>query len=130
MTFMNSARRGLVCVFALMLFTNTHAQDAETASDARCLLIGIQMSRSSDATEQASGTLVAMYYLGRVDRVVLERNLEAVIANTVSQMVASEFHKEATKCGKSLVEKGKLLQRIGGNLTFQAPSRDKSPNSK
>jgi hypothetical protein len=116
---MKRARIGLVLILAVPLFSPAHAQDAETAADVRCVVVGIQMSRSLDATQQTSGTMVVMYYLGRLDRVVPGPNLEGLIVNAASQMSTAQFQTEAARCGKSLTEKGQLLQHMGSNLTLQ-----------
>jgi hypothetical protein len=46
MAFMKAARIGFASILVLALFSPAHAQDAETAADVRCLVVGIQMSRS------------------------------------------------------------------------------------
>ena len=91
----------------------------QPAVDVRCLVVGIQMSRSLDATQHSSAMMVVMYYLGRLDRAVPGPNLEGLVANTASQMSTSEFQTEAARCGTSLIEKGQLLQQIGSNLTLK-----------
>ncbi len=122
MVFMKKARIGFALILALPLFSQ--AQDAETAADVRCVVVGIQMSRSLDATQQASGTMVVMYYLGRLDRVFPGPNLEGLIVNAASQMSTAEFQTEATRCGKLLIEKGQLLQRIGSDLTLRSQKKE------
>jgi hypothetical protein len=82
------------------------------------------MSRSLDPTQQTSGTMVVMYYLGRVDRPVPGPNLEGLIVNAASQMSTAELQTEAARCGKSLIEKGQLLQRIGNNLTLRSQKQE------
>ena len=129
MAFMKRERIGFALILALPPFSLAQAQDAETAADVRCVVVGIQMSRSLDATQQASGTMVVMYYLGRLDRVVPGPNLEGLIANTVSQMSTAEFQTEAARCGKSLIEKGQLLQRIGGDLTLRNQKQEEKKPS-
>jgi|ERR1700722_9507733 len=119
MTFIKSVKIGFVFILVLPLFSRANAQDVETIADVRCLLVGIQMSRSLDATQRASGTMVVMFYVGRLDRVVLGPKLEDLIANEASHMSSAEFITEATRCGKSLVEKGQLLQRIGDHLAVR-----------
>jgi hypothetical protein len=116
---MKRARFGFAVMLALTLLSVAHAQDVETAADVRCLVVGIQMSRSLDATQHSSAMMVVMYYLGRIDRAVPGPNLEGLVANTASQMSTSEFQTEAARCGKSLIEKGQLLQQIGSNLTLK-----------
>jgi hypothetical protein len=124
MAFMKRARIGFVLILALSPFFLAHAQDAETAADVRCVVVGIQMSRSLDATQQTSGPMVVMYYLGRLDRVVPGPNLEDLIANAASQMSTVEFQTDAARCGKLLIEKGQLLQRIGSNLTLRSQKQE------
>jgi hypothetical protein len=116
---MRRARIGFASTLALALLSVAHPQDVETVADVRCVVVGMQMSRSFDATQQASGTMVVMYYLGRLDRVVSGPNLEGLIVSAASQMSTVEFQTEAARCGKSLIEKGQLLQRIGSNPTLR-----------
>jgi hypothetical protein len=121
---MKRARIGFVFILALSLFSLAHAQDTETAADVRCVVVGIQMSRSLDATQQTSGAMVVMYYLGRLDRAIPGPNLEELIANAASQMSTVEFQTDAARCGKLLIEKGQLLQRIGSKLTLRSQKQE------
>jgi len=121
---MKRAGIGFASMLALTLLSVGHAQDVETAADVRCLVVGMQMSRSLDATQQSSGMMVVMYYLGRLDRVVPGPNLEGLVANEASRMNIAEFKTEAARCGKSLVEKGQLLQKIGSNLTLRGQKQE------
>jgi len=115
----------------LPFFSIAHAQDAGTIADVRCLLVGSQMSRSLDTTQQSFGTIAIMYFLGRLDRILQTSDLEALIASEASAMSAAELRTEAIRCGKIIVEKGQLLQRIGNNLVFrdQRQSEKKSTPS-
>lgn len=121
---MNIAANGFAPILALSLFSMAHAQDAETVADVRCLMVGLRLSTSVDATQQSNGIKVVMYYLGRLDRVVPGPSLEGLIVNAGSQMSITEFQTEAARCGKSLIEKGQLLQRIGNNLTLRSQKQE------
>jgi hypothetical protein len=129
MVFMKRAGISFASILALALLSVAHPQDVETVADVRCVVVGMQMSRSFDATQHASGTMVVMYYLGRLDRVVPGPNLEALIVNEASQMSTAGFQTEAARCGKLLIDKGQLLERIGNNPTLRSQKQEnKKPN--
>lgn len=124
--FINSVSIGFALILSFISVSLAHAQDAEIASDVRCVVVGLEMSRLPEATQQTSGTMLVMYYLGRLDRVVAGPNLEGLIANAASQMSTAELQSEAVRCGKALIQKGQLLQRIGSTLRSRK-LEDKKP---
>jgi hypothetical protein len=89
MVFMKRAGISFASILALALLSVAHPQDVETVADVRCVVVGMQMSRSFDATQHASGAMVVMYYLGRLDRVVPGPNLPLGIPDPADTAVAA-----------------------------------------
>ena len=43
------------------------AQDADTLADIRCIATGMHLAEAPDSHQKSTGTLLVLYYLGRVD---------------------------------------------------------------
>jgi len=107
-------------IAAIGMYSTACADETETAGDARCFIVGIQMSRAADASQQNAGLLLALYYLGRLDGMVPKVDLEELLAKETPAMAElAEFKKEAVRCGKALSEKGVAIQQIGQHLTLR-----------
>ena len=104
----------VICI--ALLSSAAKASDLERIGDIRCLLVGSQMSKSLDKNQQTFGTIVVMFYLGRLDNYFQEANLEKLIENEASMLSTEDLQIEAERCRKTLIEKGQLLQRVGNKI--------------
>jgi hypothetical protein len=117
---------GIVCLS--LLFSVAKAYDLDRIGDIRCLLVGSQMTKSIDTNQKTFGTIIVMFYLGRLDNNFQESNLEKLIENEASKLSVEEIKIEADRCRKTLVAKGQLLQRIGNNLAFRDQLQKSTPS--
>jgi hypothetical protein len=118
---MNIARVAAACILALSLFTPVYADDAEIVADVRCVLIGMQMIGLPDVAQHSNGMMTVMYYLGKLDRANPKLDIEGLIVHEAAKMTIAESQSEARRCGNALIEKGKLLRRIGSAPSLSTP---------
>lgn len=108
-------------VWVAMVYAGT-ADDA--VSDVRCLIVGMNMGKSSDASTQTAGLMSMYYYFGRLDARSPKPDLEQLIASQVVKMTAADLQAEGTRCGSQLSERGKALQLIGQHLAERGKQQE------
>lgn len=106
----------LAGVMAILSIT-ARAQDAETIGDVRCVVVGMKLGGSSNATQQSAGMMLALYYIGRLDGHVPDFDFESLLAKEAMKMTASEFKNEAGRCGGHLTQKGEQITKIGKDIS-------------
>jgi hypothetical protein len=101
-----------------MLATLARADTAttQTNADAQCMVVGAQLSASSDPQEKVPGQMILMYYLGRIDGRSPNTDLRTLIKDETKSMTASDFKKAATRCGKEFSTRGEEIVQIGKSL--------------
>jgi hypothetical protein len=99
-----------------LLSTQAPAEDAETISDVRCVIVGMKFAGMSDPTQQSAGLMLSLYYVGRLDGRVPKLNIEELMIKEISTMTTSDYGSEAKRCGASLTEKGQEISRIGKDM--------------
>ena len=92
------------------------AQDAETIADVRCLIVGVRISGMPDSNMQSAGTMLSLYYIGRLDAHVPKLDIEELMIKEISTMTTSDYGSEAKRCGTSLTDKGQEITRIGRDM--------------
>jgi hypothetical protein len=88
-------------------------------SDARCVIVSLEISNLPNETEHLAGMKSALFFLGRLDGHIPKLNIERLIAREMLKMTSSDIRTEAIRCGGMLTEKGELLQRIGSDISRQ-----------
>ena len=106
----------LILLVTSMVFGNAWAADRRTMSDIQCIVVAMKMSATEGSAQQASATMITLYYLGRLDGRTPGLNVEGLIAREAAKMSAAELRSDAVRCGRVLVEKGREIQRIGLRL--------------
>ncbi len=106
----------LVLLVMSTVFGSARAADQGTMSDIRCIAVAMKMSAREGSAQQASATMITLYYLGRLDGRRPELNVEGLIAKVAANMSAAELRSDAPRCGRVLVEKGREIQSIGLSL--------------
>ena len=89
----------------------------------------MQFASSSETEQKTGGNVLAMYYMGRLDRYPAQAVEEAIIKE-LPALNPEIFKSEAARCGKALMEKGQILTLIGTNLSQRAQQQQtpsKSP---
>ena len=92
------------------------AQDAETIADVRCVIVGMKLAGMTDSTQQTSGMMLSMYYIGRLDGRVPELDIESLMIKEIDTMTTADYGSEAKRCGASLADRGKGITRIGKDM--------------
>jgi hypothetical protein len=78
-----------------------------------CLVVGFAIS--SEAAKQAAGTLLSLYYIGRIFGRTPQLDLEALLVKEIRVMTQADLNSEAQRCGVSLTAKGQEITQIGKN---------------
>src|SRR5690348_7528152 len=105
----------LVAILSL-LSTEARAQDAETIADVRCVIVGVLLVQKADPTQRSAGSMLSMYYIGRLDGRVPKLDLEELIIKEGSTMTNSDFSAEAKRCGATLSARGQEITQIGKDI--------------
>ena len=106
----------LAAVLALAAF-QVHAQEEEATADVRCLIVGMNVAGMGDAAQQSAGQMLSMYYMGRLDAHLPKLDIEALIMKEAAAMSSSDFAAEARRCGNSLSDRGREIQRMGKDIS-------------
>lgn len=93
------------------------AVNSYAVSDARCVVVGLRMAEMNEPQQRAAGTMLALYYLGRLDVRSPDSQLEKLVETEAEKMTQAEFRANAVRCGKALTLKGQEIQKIGADLS-------------
>lgn len=93
------------------------ASDLQAVSDARCVVVGLRMMQMTAPQQQGAGTLLALYYLGRLDGRTPDAEADGLIEGEAEKMTAAEFRADAARCGKGFALRGKEIQKISADLS-------------
>lgn len=88
--------------------------------DVRCVVVALRMAEMAEPQRRVAGTMLALYYLGRLDGRVPDNELEGLIERETGKMTEAEFRANAVRCGKALALKGQEIQKIGAELSSKA----------
>jgi hypothetical protein len=113
----------LVAILSL-LSTEARAQDVETIADVRCVIVGVLLVQKADPAQRTAGSMLSMYYIGRLDGRVPKLDLEELILKEGGTMTNADFGAEAKRCGETLAARGQEITRIGQDIV--ARERKKS----
>jgi hypothetical protein len=114
------------CVLSTVLFSmlatsaRADAVNTQTVADAQCVVVGAQLSTSSDAEQRVAGQMILMYYLGRIDGRSPNTDLRTLIKNQTQRITESDFKKAASRCGKEFSARGEAIVQIGKSLATPA----------
>jgi len=107
---------GILILFAVLARAQGHLPRAETTADARCVIIGIKLAGMADASRQSAGTMLTLYYIGRLEGRLPKLDLEELIVKEITTMMPDEFDSETKRCGLGLTEKGRQITTIGSDI--------------
>lgn len=93
------------------------ATDHQVVADVKCVVVGLRMMQMTAQQQQGAGTMVALYYLGRLDSRVPDAEAGGLIESEAEKMSAAEFRAGAVWCGKGLALRGKEIQKISADLS-------------
>lgn len=108
----------LILTFLLSLACVSGAQSTESDRDTnlRCLAIGIELAGSSDEQQRNSGTVMSLYYLGRVDASNAKIDLSARIKSELVVLSPRSLRTNEITCGATLAARGAVLKAVGDHL--------------
>jgi hypothetical protein len=113
-------RDSLLIVFVgllLFLSTQVRAQDTETIADVHCIIVGLRFSGMEDPNQRTAGSMLSIYYIGRLDGRVRELDLEELIVKEAGTMTNRDlFAAEAKRCGATLAARGKEITQLGKDI--------------
>ena len=87
--------------------------------DIRCVIVAMQLSVTTDTNQRTGGNMLAMYYVGRLDKYPA-KVIEEAIFKELPAMTPDLFKTEAGRCGRILMEKAQVLTQIGTSVTQRA----------
>lgn len=108
--------RSMLALF-MMLSLTVRAQDAATISDIRCIVVGVKLAGMQEPSHRTVGTMLILYYMGRIDGRHPKLAIRDLIANEVSKLDSQAFAYESERCRKALAAKGLQIELIGKSLT-------------
>ena len=111
------------------LLSTAHALETPPSTDIHCLIVGSLLSNSTDTTQRAAGSILVMYYLGRLESFSAQEIEDAMASETVA-MPPLMYQSEAMRCGKTLQEKGQMMQQISPSRQGDGPKErltDRTP---
>jgi len=120
-------RIAAACLFVFPWSLAT-AEDAQTIADVRCIAVALQMSNMS-GSQQMSGTMLALYYVGRLDSRTPNLDLESVVLKEMGKMTPADYVSEAKRCSVSLTEKGQQFTQLGKDLIERGHQLQNKPAS-
>jgi hypothetical protein len=92
------------------------AQDSDTVADVRCVAVGIRDAELPNSTQKATGTLLVLYFLGRLDGRNPTLDLEKLLAEQIAKMTEADYATESRRCGQILATKGAQITHLGEDL--------------
>lgn len=117
---MRTAGLWVLLLWGVSLHQAALADTSEITDDVRCIYVGLEAAQSTDPAKQESAVVVAMYFLGRLDSLMPQANLEdLLIKESPAMSKPSVFDAEATRCGLTLKVKGRMMQQVGNRLLLR-----------
>jgi hypothetical protein len=114
---------GLFSVLAVgLVFFSRQAQalDDDTIADVRCIVVGMRFSGLTDPNLKSAGTMLGLYYVGRIEGRTPKLDIEELLVSEAVKMTSADYGSEAQRCGGSLALKGQELTKIGNDLLKRA----------
>jgi hypothetical protein len=101
------------------------AQDADNIADVRCVAVGIRFAVTPDSTQKSIGTLIILYYLGRLDGRAPTLDVEKLLTAQIAKMTDADYTAEAMRCNQNLTAKGAQITHLGEDMQkyFKGPQR-------
>jgi hypothetical protein len=92
------------------------AQDAESLADIRCVAVGMHFAETPDSHEKSTGTLLVLYYMGRLDGRAPSLDIEKLLSEQIERMTQSDYSTEALRCSQNLSMNGAQIKQLGEQM--------------
>ncbi|MEJ0008515.1 MAG: hypothetical protein WDM77_19670 [Steroidobacteraceae bacterium] len=109
-------RLGLLWATLTVLPLPVLAQTADSIGDIRCVAVGIRSAVMPDSHQKSNGTLLVLYYLGRLGGREPTLDIEKLLTDQIKKMTEADYASEATRCQKDLTTTGAQITRLGEDL--------------
>jgi len=107
---------GLLCAALAVLPLQVRAQSADSVADIRCVAVGIRAAVMPDSHQKSTGTLLVLYYLGRLDGREPTLDIEKLLTEQIRHMTDADYANEGARCQKDLTTKGAQITHLGEAL--------------
>lgn len=108
--------RAMIGVALLFTASLAAAAPADDAEDARCLIVAAELADSDDDELEEAGTIMTMYFLGRLDGRSPGANLETLIVREAAAMSEDDKERLLIACSAQLELRGKQMEALGSRL--------------
>lgn len=106
-----------VLAATLFLAGGAQAQEAETTSDLKCILVfSLAASQQDDPAARAAGGMAVLYFIGRIEGRTPGFNVENGLRIEAVKLTGATAKNEIIRCGGALKSKGEELQAIGRSM--------------
>ncbi len=99
-------------------------------ANVRCLVIGFSLIQQPDAEKQKFGTIISMYYFGKVDGLAPKADLESLLVEETKNLTPAVAETEAKRCGLELTERGTALTQVGERIQKREAAAQKAAADK
>jgi hypothetical protein len=101
---------------AAMVWRPVLAQDSDNVADVRCVAVGMREAELPNSTQKSTGTLLVLYYVGRLDGRNPTLDLEKLLAEQIAKMTDADYAAESRRCSQTLSTKGAQISHLGEDL--------------
>ena len=92
------------------------ATPADDAADMRCLIVAAELADNGDKEIEEAGTLMTIYFLGRLDGRSPGANLEEMLIREAGAMSEEDRQRLLISCSAQLELRGKQVEALGNRL--------------
>lgn len=96
--------------------TELYPFSRETVADVQCLVVGVRLTASANQAQSQGGSMLMLYFLGRIDGRSPHVDLEKLIERQAKDMTASDFANWSRRCGAEFSARGAQITQIGKSL--------------
>jgi hypothetical protein len=108
----------MMAIFMMCSLT-VQAQDAQTIADVRCIVVGAKLAGLPDSSHRTVGTMLILYYIGRIDGRQPKLDIRHLIAQEVGKLDSQLLVHESERCQNALAAKGRQIELIGKSMVNQ-----------
>lgn len=115
--------------FTLLLAMAAPSQGEPQASstllpDVRCFIATSVLAQSQDPAMAQIGLLASMFWFGRVDRRMTDRELEKLMKEQAMATTSADLKLDLQRCGDEMKVRGQVMTQIGQRISRQEEKRD------
>ncbi|MBN8606041.1 MAG: hypothetical protein J0L81_03915 [Caulobacterales bacterium] len=90
-------------------------------NDLKCAVVGLTIAGTAgaNAQQQQAGTLIALYYLGRVQGAEPAADLQALITREAEALTLATLETERMRCATEFSAMGQAMVRMGESMRSQ-----------